>query len=135
LYLIPFFRKNPMPPTFNLKHIIYFCKDMKAMTAFYTDVLGLKIIPHPTFSPDEWVELDAGSFKLCLHYSSSPGSAPGNKNKIVFAVDDVAQARDYLISKKVKMGVHHIWPPMEASDGHDPEGNKFQIAGPHKKSS
>ncbi len=122
-----------MPPKFNLKHIIYFCKDMKTMTAFYTDVMGLKIIPNPTYPLNEWVELDAGPFKICLHKSGSPGSASGNKNKIVFAVDDVGQARDYLIANKVKMGVHHIWPPMEASDGHDPEGNKFQIAGPHKQ--
>jgi catechol 2,3-dioxygenase-like lactoylglutathione lyase family enzyme len=123
-----------MPPAFNLKQIIFFCKDMKAMTAFYTNVLGLKIIPNAQYTQDEWVELDAGAFKICLHKSRKPGSASGNKNKLVFAVDNVAQAREYLISQKVKMGVHHIWPPIEASDGHDPEGNKFQIAGPHKSS-
>lgn len=114
---------------FQLNHIIYFCADMAKMTQFYTEVMGLTPLPgeHPA---EEWLELDGGTFKLCLHKSGKPGSAPGNKNKIVFLVEDVGAAREYLISKKVKMGVHHHWGAIDASDGRDPEGNKFQIAGP-----
>ena len=45
-------------------------------------------------------------------------------------VDDVVAARDYLKAHKVKMGVLHSNGAIGFSDGHDPEGNKFQIAGP-----
>lgn len=117
---------------FKTKHIIYFCADMKKMARFYTEVMGLRPLPHPEFTPDEWLELEGGSFNLCLHKSGKPGSLQGNKNKIVFAVEDVGAAREYLIGKGVKMGVHHHWGAMEASDGRDPEGNKFQITGPAK---
>ena len=117
---------------FQLKHIIYFCADMKKMARFYTEVIGLRPVENPLYSPDEWLKLNGNGFDLCLHKSGKPGSASGNKNKLVFWVEDVAAARAYLIGHKVKMGVHHHWDEIEACDGHDPEGNKFQIAGPIK---
>lgn len=109
---------------FRLNHIIYFCADMAAMTAFYTQVLGMEPIANAQFPPDEWLELDGGGFKLCLHKAGKPGSPERSRNKIVFLVDDVGAARDYLLSKKVKMGVHHKWPGMDACDGRDPRGQR-----------
>lgn len=119
--------------TFQFKQIIYFCKDVPALTRFYVDVFGMRPIENTTYPSDEWQELDGNGFRLCLHKSGKPGSPAGNKNKLVFAVDDVGAAREYLIKHKVKMGVHHHWGEMEASDGRDPEGNKFQVAGPALK--
>ena len=117
---------------FRLDQIIYFCQDVPRMTRFYVDVLGLSPIENPTYLPEDWQELQGHGMKLCLHRSGKPGSAPGNKNKLVFHVEDVGAARAHLIAHKVKMGVHHHWGAKEASDGRDPEGNKFQVAGPAK---
>ena len=116
--------------TFTATSLIYFCGDMAAMRAFYTDVLGLAIVPSATFALDEWTELDAGTFRLCLHKAGKPGSPPHNRNKLVFRVADVAAARAHLIARGVAMGKHHHWDEIDACDGRDPEGNAFQIAGP-----
>ncbi|MCW8131621.1 MAG: VOC family protein [Planctomycetota bacterium] len=115
---------------FKMQSYILFAKDMARMRRFYEGVLGLKAATRPPYPAEEWLELKGAGFKLCLHRSSAPGSAPGNRNKLVFRVDDVKQARAWLVSKRVKMGAHHHWPHADACDGHDPEGNKFQITGP-----
>lgn len=113
---------------FKLKQYIYFVKDMSGMRNFYVNTLGLKVMKNKLYSENEWLVLGGAGFKLCLHKSSDVGAVGSNKNKIVFAVDNVGKAREYLMSKKVKMGKHHVWDEIEASDSHDPEGNKFQIA-------
>jgi catechol 2,3-dioxygenase-like lactoylglutathione lyase family enzyme len=115
---------------FSVHQLIYFCHDMTKMYAFYTDVMGL--VPEPGSAPPEegWVRLNTDGFALCLHKTGKGSSKGADNKKLVFQVDDVAAARAYLIGHGVKMGVHHHWGTMDASDGHDPEGNKFQIAGP-----
>ncbi|MEO8665307.1 MAG: VOC family protein [Ignavibacteria bacterium] len=113
---------------FKLKQYIYFVKDMTSMRDFYVNVMGLKIIKNKFYPEADWLVLGGAGFKVCLHRSPEVGAQGNNRDKIVFAVDNVAKAREYLISKKVKMGKHHVWDEIEASDGHDPEGNKFQIA-------
>ena len=119
-----------MTINFELKSIIYFCKDMPGMLKFYTQVLGMRLVKNDTYPVDEWAELDGGGFRLCLHKAGNPGSAPHNRNKLVFKVADVGEARAYLIAQKVKMGTHFHWGTIDACDGRDPEGNKFQISGP-----
>src|SRR5690242_7971791 len=99
----------PMAIKFDMKHLIYFCGDMKKMTEFYTGVMGLRIVPNAKYPVDEWVELDGGSFTLCLHKAGKAGSPPHNRNKLVFRVADVGKARAYLIKHGVKMGTHHHW--------------------------
>ena len=115
---------------FEIQSFIYFCNDMKTMVAFYTEVMGLKLTLRQGLAVDEWAELGGKGFKLCLHKAGKPGSPPKNRNKLVFRVDDVGAAREHLIENGVKMGKHHSWPNLEASDGKDPEGNKFQITEP-----
>jgi hypothetical protein len=83
------------------------------------------------YKESEWLELQAGkSFKLCLHRFPKPGSPSGNRNKLVFSVEDVAQARAHLLAKRVKLGEVKHWPSADACDGRDPEGNAFQLQGP-----
>src|SRR4051812_4331618 len=97
-----------MAMAFRMQQMIYFCKDMKGMREFYSGVMGLAIIKNEMFPLEEWVELDGGAFKLCLHKAGKPG-AERSRNKLVFWVDDVGKAREHLIGKKVKMGVHNHW--------------------------
>ena len=118
---------------FKLKRYIYFCQDIEKMLNFYRDVFLLKAKSNGIHEMSEWVELGGAGFNLCLHRSPSRAFEGRNKNKIVFEVEDVAEAREYLVSKKVNMGKHHFWDVGEACDGTDPERNKFQISGPRKK--
>lgn len=114
---------------FQLNHIIFFCADVERMARFYVEVMGLRAIEESPYKREDWLKLEGGTFTLCLHKSGKPGSPSGNKNKIVFKVEDVGAARECLLGHGVKMGVHHRFDEMEFSDGHDPEGNKFQITG------
>ncbi len=115
---------------FEIQSFIYFCNDMKTMVAFYTEVLGFKLTLRKGLSVDEWAEIGGEGFKLCLHRAGKPGSPPKNRNKLMFRVSDVGAAREYLVEHEVRMGKHHVWPSMDACEGHDPEGNKVQITEP-----
>lgn len=115
---------------FALQRYILFCRDMRAMTEFYGNVMGLKKTTRPGDSESEWVELGNKAFRIALHKAGSPGCKDRNRNKMVFEVDDVGAAREYLMEHGVRMGKHHQWSHADASDGKDPEGNVFQITGP-----
>ena len=100
------------------------------MRSFYSEVMGMAIVENNAYPLDEWAELDGKGFKLCLHRAGTPGSGSDKGNKLVFQVDDVGKAREYLVGRRVKMGTHHHWDQIDACDGRDPEGNAFQISGP-----
>ncbi len=117
---------------FKINCVIYFCKNMKLMTEFYTNVMGLRVIRNDTFPPNEWLELGGKGFKLCLHKAGNPGCPGRNRNKLVFEVDEVGEARAYLVARKVRVGKNLRWASGETCDGRDPEGNRFQIAGPRR---
>ena len=110
-----------------INSLIYFCKDMQTMTTFYQDVMGLRAIRNDHYPADEWAELGGKGFRLCLHKAGNPGCPGRNRNKLVFEVDDVGKARDYLKKHKVRMGKLQQMAGGDACDGRDPEGNKFQI--------
>jgi len=85
---------------FELGSTIYFCKSVKAMITFYTTVMGLKLTGERDIPLEEWAELKGkGGFRLCLHKAGKPGSPLNNRNKLVFRVTDVAQARKYLLDR------------------------------------
>ena len=121
-----------------LTRSIIFAKDMKKMTAFYRDVLGL--VPQPgKYTPDEWLAFDAGSVQLALHKIPESGSVqvkladPPNPRwsaptKLVFFVEDLENARDALLALDVKM-MDSFNEPGEfvRCDFIDPEGNIFQL--------
>ena len=116
-----------------LRRAIIFVKDMRAMTAFYRDGLGLR--PLSEGSSEGWVELDAGGARLALHAIpaaiasgieiTNPPQARGNTPiKLVFHATDVAGARAHLVSHGAVMQEPS---PSGRCDGLDPEGNVFQI--------
>jgi catechol 2,3-dioxygenase-like lactoylglutathione lyase family enzyme len=104
-----------------LGRIILFTRQLDAMTSFYRDVLGLKLVT------DEkgWRELEAGRVRIGLH--SGPPS-PGSKGpKIAFFAADVEGARAELVARgarfgKVKVGQYTL------CDGKDPDGNPIQLS-------
>lgn len=113
---------------FKINSYIYFCQNMTEMTQFYSDIFGLKIRRNKYHIPGQWVELAGSGFTLCLHRSPSPAFQGNNKNKLVFDVDNVGAAREYLVARGVKMGKHQKLEIGEICDGKDTEGNRFQIA-------
>jgi predicted enzyme related to lactoylglutathione lyase len=109
-----------------VNRIIYFTNQMKTMTAFYRDVIGLSPIDNAESDPSGFLEFDAGACTIALH-KGSPGK-PATRNKIVFFTDDVAATREELIRRGAKMGTFNPKGSLHLCDGKDPEGNKFQIS-------
>ncbi len=112
--------------TLAIFRIIYFTNQMKTMTAFYRDVIGLSPIGDPESDPSNFLEFDAGACTIALH-KGSPGT-PASRNKIVFYTDNVAKTREELIARGAKMGTFNPKSTLRLCDGKDPEGNKFQIS-------
>ena len=124
-----------------LGRVMLYAKDLKKMTAFYRDVLGFGVVPS-RYDPTEFVVLDAGSAQLCLHQipeviartitiTDPPEPRYKVPVKIMFVIEDVEGMRDRLIARGVQMGSLQNFPPLIYCDGHDPEGNIFQITNGH----
>jgi len=99
--------------------------DMQRSTAFYRDVLGLKV----QFESPEWTQLDAGNIGVGLH-GPSEKLHPQHTNavQIGFYVSDIHKAVDELRGK----GVHIIKEPVKESFGWlaifaDPDGYHIQL--------
>ena len=100
-------------------------KDIKRSTAFYRDVLGLKV----QFESPEWTQLDAGNIGVGLHAQSEHLHAQAiNSVQLGFYVQDIQKAVDELKQK----GVHIIMPPKKDDFGWlaifaDPDGYHIQL--------
>jgi predicted enzyme related to lactoylglutathione lyase len=116
-----------------LRRPIIFAKDLKRMTAFYRDGVGLRFVPE--CSTEQWSELDAGTARLALHaipariargieITSPPRARSTTPIKLVFEAPDLQAARARLIEHGAVMSEPRSWG---ACDGLDPEGNVFQI--------
>jgi len=108
---------------FEIRRIIVFTANMEEMTRFYRDVIGLELAG----SEEGWRDFAAGACNLALHRGRA---AVGNRPpKIVFYVEDVAAARAALIARgATSMGKVISTPMFDMCDGHDPDGNSFQIS-------
>jgi hypothetical protein len=95
-----------------VNRIIYFTNQMKTMTAFYRDVIGLSPIDNAESDPSGFLEFDAGACTIALH-KGSPGKPA---------------TREELIRRGAKMGTFNPKGSLHLCDGKDPEGNKFQIS-------
>ena len=104
-----------------MARVILFTSQIKAMSSFYGEVIGLKQVT------DEkgWKEFAAGGVTIALH--SGPAS-PGRKGpKIVFHAQDVPVTRATLVGRgarfgKVRQGEFCL------CDGKDPDGNPIQLS-------
>ena len=105
-----------------IRRIILFTSNMAAMTAFYRDVIGLKVAG----TEPGWVDFNAGACHLALH---EDGGKPGKRPpKIVFHASDVASARALLMRRGAKMGPVVSATLIDMCNGKDPDGNPFQVS-------
>lgn len=108
-----------------LDHVVVFVKDLKRATAFYRDVLGLRVaLETPGF-----VGVMAGEQMIGLHPTETGGSDVGHGPVPYFAVDDMAGTVAELRSR----GVHIHMEPTRPANGpliasiHDSEGNALGL--------
>ena len=113
-----------------LSRAMIYVKDLDAMSAFYSDTLGLK--PVEETRSDTWAEFKSGGVGVALHVippyiadqieiSDPPRARDETPIKLIFEVDDVLSERKRLASR----GVALIQRPWGTYDGVDPEGNIF----------
>lgn len=115
-----------------LSRAMIYVKDLKRMTAFYGDSLGLKAVAGTR--SDTWVEFESGGSGIALHaipthiadqieISCPPVPRDETPVKLIFEVDDVVSECRRLAS----LGVTLIQRPWGTYDGVDPEGNIFGL--------
>jgi predicted enzyme related to lactoylglutathione lyase len=120
-------------PSIRLGTALIFVKDLKRMTDFYHEALGLPAIAAP-MAPG-WVEFDAGAVRLALHaippriarqieITNPPRAREETPIKLLFEVDDLDEARQRLVHYGATM-----FEPRTTGvcDGLDPEGNVFSL--------
>jgi len=115
---------DTQPLTLKLSRISLHVHDLQAEVAFYRDVLGLRVIDDS--ADPHRIDLDGGGCILELHdggFTRDWNDAP----RLVFHADDVAAIREQLIEQGAKLGTLKSFGPLHVVDGHDPEGNLFQI--------
>jgi catechol 2,3-dioxygenase-like lactoylglutathione lyase family enzyme len=105
-----------------MRRVMIFAQDMKAMTEFYEEKIGLKVLER---SPG-FVDFDAGPVRLALHETNA--ATPG-RTKICFYAEDVSSARAEMVSRGVKMGKDPgPGEGLKLCDTQDPEGNRIQLS-------
>jgi len=105
-----------------MARVILFTRQMEAMSKFYGEVLGLKLVTDES----GWREFAAGGARIALH--SGPPS-PGTKGpKIVFHAEDVAAERERLVARGGKFGKVRQGDVFCLCDGKDPDGNPIQLS-------
>jgi len=105
-----------------LRRIILFTPNMETMTAFYRDVLGLKVIA----TEKGWVDFDAGECRIALH--AGPSEVGKRPPKLAFYAKDVAAARAALVKRGAKFGPVKSTADFDMCDGEDPDGNRISLS-------
>ena len=109
-------------PKMKVARVILFTNNMGAMSAFYGEVLGLRLVGEEK----GWREFAAGGAHIALH--SGPPS-PGRKGpKIVFHAEDVQAVRDALVARGARLGKVRQGDVYCLCDGKDPDGNPIQLS-------
>lgn len=112
--------------------IILFCEDIKSLTSFYRDVLGLIPDDLQPFPPHKFYRFKFkknSKFGLCLHSGTKPN---GGRQKLTFDVKSVNDIYEKL--KKSGRRPKKVVDTGEKTlvyDFKDPEGNRIQIYGPY----
>jgi catechol 2,3-dioxygenase-like lactoylglutathione lyase family enzyme len=106
----------------HIRRVMLFARDMKAMTHFYEEQLGLRVLERS----DGFVDFEGGGCHLALHRAAT--AQPG-RTKICFYAKDVSAARTELIRRGVPMGKDPgAGAGLKLCDARDPEGNIIQIS-------
>lgn len=116
---------------------VLFVTDVPRITTFYAAVTGLAV----TETGDGWARLGSGAFELVVHgipphiaetftISTPPQRREDAAIKLIFPVASIADAR----ATAARLGGELNAPDrewalgsMRVCDGHDPEGNVFQL--------
>ena len=122
--------------TVELSEVILNVQDMNAQVDFYQHVLGLQVV-EPQGAKDfrefYTVKLQASGCLLVLD-SSAQGEDHGPRQKLVFRVSNIEEARKALLARGCLLG--EVQTPMQGiwvCDGIDPEGNTFSIQSGKKR--
>ncbi len=111
---------------YRLGMVILHVQDLQRARAFYTDTLGLPIVPE--FSDDRFVVVQpAGDAQIGI--TSAPGAASGpGSTELAMEVSDV----DSVYREWKSQGVTLLTEPTDfpfgrAFDAQDPDGNKLNV--------
>jgi predicted enzyme related to lactoylglutathione lyase len=115
-----------------LQGAMLFVKDLERMTAFYTEVLGLTVVPETRLA--NWVEFRSNGSRFSLHaipaeiatgiaIDSPPVPREKGVTKLTFAVADVAAT----LARIEAMGLPLLRRPWGGVEAVDPEGNVFAL--------
>lgn len=122
--------------TVELSEVILNVQDMNAQVDFYQHVLGLQVV-EPQGAKDfrefYTVKLQASGCLLVLD-SSAQGDDHETRQKLVFRVSNIEEARKALLARGCLLG--EVQTPMQGiwvCDGIDPEGNTFSIQSGKKR--
>jgi len=109
-----------------VRRVIVFTTSFAAMRDFYRDVLGLTLVEEE----DGWADFDAGPIRLAIHAGRGGGNggSDAGPHKVTFFAEDVEAVRAELIARGVAMGKVNRFGQTAICDGHDPDGNRFQIS-------
>lgn len=110
-----------------------FVRDLERMTAFYTEVLGMNVIPETRL--DDWVELESRGSRFSLHaipaqvasaitIESPPVPRERSAVKLTFDVADI----NGTLARIEAMGLPLLRRPWGGVEATDPEGNVFALA-------
>lgn len=110
----------------NIGSIVLFVKDMRAVIAFYRDVVGLPPDEEQPFPSHRFFRFNTGQCKLCLHSASKPN---GGRQKVGFHVESVKAVHDVLKAKGLRLKPLKNEHGSACFDISDPEGNKIQFWG------
>jgi catechol-2,3-dioxygenase len=105
-----------------MSRVIVFTSRMQAMEAFYTGVIGLRVVSREK----GWVELSAGGCTIALH--KWKGRAAEGPIKLVFYASDVQATRKQWIERGAAMGDIVRFGAIRLCDTADPDGNAIQIS-------
>lgn len=116
-----------------MNRIILYVRDVACLKAFYAAHFGFPVIEE---IEGEWAVLLAGRTELALHQAGRPfrmvRNGGGQSNaKLVFTVDSpLPELRNRLEKAGVPVGEIKRYKGFAYSlcDGHDPEGNVFQMS-------
>jgi catechol 2,3-dioxygenase-like lactoylglutathione lyase family enzyme len=115
-----------------LQGAMIFVKDLERMTAFYTEVLGMKVVAETRLPT--WVEFESAGSRFSLHAIPSdiasdislqtpPVPRERSVTKLTFEVADV----EGTLARIEAMGLPLLRRPWGGVEAIDPEGNVFAL--------